>query len=271
MPSWEFIPRPAAPGTAEYDGMSRFVVQQTPVDDVTTIVWYIQWHPTRPLPYEEARWSIWNDEYLRVIDEPLMGQDRAKMKAGHMTGINNLLTEDMIVAETMGPIADRTGEYLGSSDAAVARFRRIFLEAIHVQENGDEPRGCSGNEPYRRIAGVGVMHPATVDWRDLHQRSRQLMADHGRLPWFAPDELAPDARELYERIVGGPRTQVARAFPLTDDTGRLNGPFNAMLLSPAIGNALQELGAAIRYRSNLAGPRARNRDPRSLGAAPLFV
>jgi phenylpropionate dioxygenase-like ring-hydroxylating dioxygenase large terminal subunit len=166
MPSWEFIPRPAAPGTAEYDNMSRFVVQQTPVDDVTTIVWYIQWHPARPLPYDEARWSVWNDEYLQVIDEPLMGQDRAKMKAGHMTGINNLLTEDMIVAETMGPIADRTGEYLGSSDAAVARFRRLFLEAIYDQERGNVPRGCSGNEPYRRIAGVGVMHPAAADWRD---------------------------------------------------------------------------------------------------------
>ncbi|HEV8022408.1 MAG TPA: Rieske 2Fe-2S domain-containing protein [Candidatus Lustribacter sp.] len=166
MPSWEFIPRPARPGTPEYDDMSRFVVHQTPVDDVTTIVWYIQWHPSRPLPYNEARWSVWNDEYLQVIDEPLMGQDRAKMKAGHTTGINNLLTEDMIVAETMGPVADRTGEYLGSSDAAVARFRRIFLEAIHDQERGNTPRGCSGHEPYSRIAGIGVIHPANMDWRD---------------------------------------------------------------------------------------------------------
>ena len=166
MPSWEFIPRPTAPGTRAYDDMPRFVVHQTPVDDVTTIVWYINWHPDRPISYEEARWTVWNDEYLSVIDEPLMGQDRAKMKAGHMTGINNLLTEDMIVAETMGPIADRTGEYLGSSDAAVARFRRLFLEAIYDQERGNVPRGCSGNEPYPRIAGVGVMHPAAADWRD---------------------------------------------------------------------------------------------------------
>lgn len=83
-----------------------------------------------------------------------------------------------------------------------------------------------------------------------------MKSAHGRLPWFAPEDLDADARELYERIVGGPRTQVPRAFPLTDEAGRLNGPFNAMLLSPEIGSALQELGAAIRYRSNLA-PRAR--------------
>jgi phthalate 4,5-dioxygenase oxygenase subunit len=100
------------------------------------------------------------------MDEPLMGQSRALMNAGHMTGVNNLLTEDMLVAETMGPIADRTGEYLGSSDAAVARFRRLFLEAVRDHENGITPRGCSGNEPYRRIVGLGLLHPARVEWRD---------------------------------------------------------------------------------------------------------
>lgn len=165
MPSWEFIPRPTAPGTTEYDDMPRFVVHQTPLDDVTTTVRYIVWHPNRSISYEEARWTVWNDEYIAVMDEPLMGQDRALMQAGHMSGVNNLLTEDMLVAETMGPIADRTGEYLGSSDAAVARFRRLFLEAIHAQADGVVPRGCSGREPYRRIVGRGVFHAAHVSWR----------------------------------------------------------------------------------------------------------
>jgi phthalate 4,5-dioxygenase oxygenase subunit len=166
MPSWEFIPRPTAPGTPEYDDMPRFVVHQTPLDDVSTTVRYIIWHPSRPISYEEARWTVWNDEYIAVMDEPLMGQDRARMKAGHMSGVNNLLTEDMLVAETMGPIADRTGEYLGSSDAAVARFRRLFLEAISAHADGDVPRGCSGHEPYRRIVGRGVSHRARVAWRE---------------------------------------------------------------------------------------------------------
>jgi phthalate 4,5-dioxygenase oxygenase subunit len=101
------------------------------------------------------------------MDEPLMGQDRALMRAGHMTGVNNLLTEDMLVAETMGAIADRTQEYLGSSDAAVARFRRLYLEAIRAQQNGETPRGCSGSEPYRRIVGLGLLHPASAGWRDV--------------------------------------------------------------------------------------------------------
>jgi alkylhydroperoxidase family enzyme len=75
---------------------------------------------------------------------------------------------------------------------------------------------------------------------------------HGRLPWYLPDELDTDGRALYDRIAGGPRAKGPQAFPLTDDAGRLNGPFNAMLASPNVGAALQEVGAAIRYRSALS-------------------
>ena len=75
---------------------------------------------------------------------------------------------------------------------------------------------------------------------------------HGRLPWFIPEELDTEARALYDRIADGPRAAGPQAFPLTDDRGRLNGPFNAMLASPDIGTALQEVGAAIRYRSALS-------------------
>lgn len=39
---------------------------------------------------------------------------------------------------------------------------------------------------------------------------------------------------------------------MTDAEGRLEGPFNAMLTAPSVGLPLQELGAAIRYRSALS-------------------
>ena len=61
-----------------------------------------------------------------------------------------------------------------------------------------------------------------------------------------PAQLGPDARALYDRINAGPR-----GASMVDDRGALIGPFNAMLLSPALGDPLQELGAAIRYRSSL--------------------
>ncbi|HEV7187703.1 MAG TPA: carboxymuconolactone decarboxylase family protein [Blastococcus sp.] len=72
-----------------------------------------------------------------------------------------------------------------------------------------------------------------------------------RLPRLTPDELEPEQRALYDAIVGGPRSAGPQLFELADGDGRLNGPFGVMLHSPAVGGALQELGAAIRYRSVL--------------------
>jgi len=72
-----------------------------------------------------------------------------------------------------------------------------------------------------------------------------------RLPVLAPAELDDRQRALYDAIASGPRAAGPRLFALTDADGRLNGPFNAMLFAPEVGTALQELGAAIRYRSSL--------------------
>lgn len=77
-----------------------------------------------------------------------------------------------------------------------------------------------------------------------------------RLRRLAPGDLSEAQLEVYEAIAGGPRATGPRAFALTDDEGRLRGPFNAMLLSPPVGNAVQSVGAAVRYGSTL-GDRAR--------------
>jgi 4-carboxymuconolactone decarboxylase len=73
---------------------------------------------------------------------------------------------------------------------------------------------------------------------------------HGRLPWPRPEELDSSRREVYDAIAAGPRA--SGPFQLLDAEGRLEGPFNAMLVSPGIGLALQELGAAVRYRTSLS-------------------
>jgi Uncharacterized conserved protein len=73
-----------------------------------------------------------------------------------------------------------------------------------------------------------------------------------RLRGLSPDELDEEQAKVYRAITGGPRAAGPQAFPLTDERGRLRGPFNAMLLSPPVGGALQELGAAVRYGSVLS-------------------
>ncbi|MFJ9566391.1 carboxymuconolactone decarboxylase family protein [Streptomyces fuscichromogenes] len=73
-----------------------------------------------------------------------------------------------------------------------------------------------------------------------------------RLAGFLPGELNEEQAVVYQAIAGGPRAAGAQLFALTDEEGRLRGPFNAMLLSPPVGTALQSVGAAVRYRSSLS-------------------
>ncbi|HEY9392307.1 MAG TPA: carboxymuconolactone decarboxylase family protein [Mycobacteriales bacterium] len=73
-----------------------------------------------------------------------------------------------------------------------------------------------------------------------------------RIHHFTPDELDEPQRRLYEGIAGGPRATGPQLFSLTDEQGSLAGPFNAMLLAPSLGDALQRLGGAIRYQGALS-------------------
>ncbi len=64
--------------------------------------------------------------------------------------------------------------------------------------------------------------------------------------------LNDDQRVLWENITTGPRGNPEREHGgLAGADGALIGPFNALFLSPGIGDAIQKLGAAIRYQTSL--------------------
>jgi len=72
-----------------------------------------------------------------------------------------------------------------------------------------------------------------------------------RLAVLSSDDMNPEQVGLYREILGGPRGQGPRAVLLSSGAGGLAGPFNAMLYAPDVGHALQNLGAAIRFRTDL--------------------
>lgn len=76
--------------------------------------------------------------------------------------------------------------------------------------------------------------------------------NHGRLPWLEVDELDQAQRALYDAITSSQRARSRPGSALTDVRGRLEGPFNAMLFSPSVGNALQSLGDAVRFKTHLS-------------------
>jgi 4-carboxymuconolactone decarboxylase len=72
-----------------------------------------------------------------------------------------------------------------------------------------------------------------------------------RIPKLEPSALDDDQRALYDAIAGGRRAQGPQLFRLADSDGRLEGPFNAFLLQPRLGSALQALGSSVRYDTGL--------------------
>lgn len=72
-----------------------------------------------------------------------------------------------------------------------------------------------------------------------------------RLVRLVPAMLGPGQQAVYDAIAGGPRASGKQLFELTAEDGSLNGPFGVMVHAPAVGLQLQELGAAIRYRTSM--------------------
>ena len=72
-----------------------------------------------------------------------------------------------------------------------------------------------------------------------------------RLGLIDPGDLDAGQRALYDAITSGPRASQAGTVPITDSRGRLAGPFAVMLLSPAVGDAMQQVGAKIRFGTSL--------------------
>ena len=77
------------------------------------------------------------------------------------------------------------------------------------------------------------------------------MTSGARIPKLEPSSLDDEQRSLYDAITGGRRAQGPQLFRLTDEAGRLEGPFNAFLLQPRLGSALQAVGSSVRYDTGL--------------------
>lgn len=73
-----------------------------------------------------------------------------------------------------------------------------------------------------------------------------------RLEPIRPEEQDEEQRTLHARIAGGARASGPQHFALTTADGALAGPFNAFLLSPGLGGALEQLGSAVRFETSLS-------------------
>ncbi|WEK45777.1 MAG: Rieske 2Fe-2S domain-containing protein [Candidatus Andeanibacterium colombiense] len=167
LPFFSFIP--SAPTGA------RVVCCSIPIDDVTTAQWYIGYDPGAPLAYDIltdfGATSGDPDHFNADMGGPenLWHQDRAAMKAGHWSGITGRgnAYEDFAVQESMGPIVDRTQEYLGTCDRVIYRARMLLLEAVKRFRDSGELSFADDGIDFAAIRAVSFAFGKDEDWRDF--------------------------------------------------------------------------------------------------------
>jgi phthalate 4,5-dioxygenase len=98
--------------------------------------------------------------------------DRQMQKTRNFTGIVGVNTQDFALQEGMGPICDRSREFLGSSDKAVVAMRRLLLEALEANENGATLRGVEANT-HRTVRPYDHIVPPGEDWRPIFEKELQ--------------------------------------------------------------------------------------------------
>jgi phthalate 4,5-dioxygenase oxygenase subunit len=155
-----------------------------PIDDVNCMFYWIAWHPTKGIGQDAWRRFCGaevgpdlNPDFTKKRNlENRYLQDRAAMKAGDFTGITGIPTQDMAMWESMGPIADRSADHLGSSDAAIIQFRRQMVAAAKACAAGEPALGTRSTSRRLDLASFEGVVPKTADWRAFTTRNRAAHA-----------------------------------------------------------------------------------------------
>jgi len=95
--------------------------------------------------------------------------DRQMQKTQNFTGIVGVNTQDFALQEGMGPICDRSKEFLGTSDKAIVAFRRLLLEAVSNNEKGGSLRALDP-ATYRKVRAYDRVVPAGQEWRKAMEK-----------------------------------------------------------------------------------------------------
>ncbi|HVA35654.1 MAG TPA: Rieske 2Fe-2S domain-containing protein [Stellaceae bacterium] len=147
-----------------------------PIDDVNTMFYWIAWHETKGIAQDAWRKFCAaevgvdldrNYRKIRTLDNWFL-QDRVAMQRGDFTGIKGIPAQDMAMWESMGPIADRTQDYLGASDGAVIQFRRQMVVAAKQMRDGGPAIGTTEPLiPHVKLSSFEGIVPKTANWRAL--------------------------------------------------------------------------------------------------------
>ncbi len=165
---WYGVISPRVAGDTNRGGMFFSV----PIDDENTWYWHLSYAIADKLPYAPRLYPSDVDSWPPAPPgdaDNNWGQDRVAMKNGHFTGFpQSLGTEDFAVITSMGPIVDRTKEFLGAGDGAVVQVRRSLLAAVRDFAAGKTPVAAEhDNIDYNAIRPAAAYLEAGARPQDL--------------------------------------------------------------------------------------------------------
>ncbi len=154
----------------------RICLMHVPIDDTHTAFHFVAFGgETTP---DQETWRKFNAAQVGIdLDTTFRRkrtlannylQDRKAMKLGNWTGVPGIPNQDIVMWETMGPIADRSRDRLGASDVAIAEFRKMMLDAAKTMQAGGQAIGRQAEStPYATLHSFEGIVPKSSDWSTL--------------------------------------------------------------------------------------------------------
>jgi len=104
--------------------------------------------------------------------------DRQVQRESTYSGIQGIAIQDQAITESMGFVADRTREHLGTSDRMIMLTRRRLMRAAQaLAEREVPPPGSDDPEVFRFTRAGPIVLPKSVDWLDEYNRHRGEWSD----------------------------------------------------------------------------------------------
>jgi hypothetical protein len=103
----------------------------------------------------------------RNISNGFMQDRQAMREKRSFSGIGDNPHEDEGIQESMGPIADRWNEHLGSTDVCVIHLRQRMLNAVRDFLNGGTPPGLQGGFEFSQIKAHRKLLPKGMPWQQI--------------------------------------------------------------------------------------------------------
>lgn len=184
LPNYSLIPR--------FPGDTGVTVISVPIDDEAVIQWYVRFSMDGPID-PEAYLAFGTDSGDPDYFNSDMGdvsnmwhQDRAAMKAGHWSGIvgRQNAYEDFIVQESMGPIVDRSREFLGAADVVISLARRQLLAAVKAHRDQGIVPFLGVQQDVRGLRALSATYAKGEDWKEIDAFNPPEMA------WARAEETA---------------------------------------------------------------------------------